>query len=154
MLQIMKNTEGAEMAIVKEGDTIRVHYTGKLEDGTVFDTSEDGASMEFKVGKGELLKAFEQGVVGMSVGETKTIQIPAEEAYGLRKDEMVFEFDRSRAAENFEAEIGQQLQMYRADGQPVSITVVGKSEKSFTMDCNHPLAGKDLIFDVRLEEIL
>ncbi len=142
------------MTMVKEGDTVRVHYTGKLEDGTVFDTSEDGASMEFKVGEGELLKAFEQGVIGMAVGETKTILIPAEEAYGPRKDEMVFEFDRSRAPENFEAEIGQQLQMYRADGQAVNITVVGKSEKSFTMDCNHPLAGKDLTFDVRLEEIL
>ena len=142
------------MASVKKGDTVRVHYTGKLEDGTVFDTSEDGASMEFKVGEGELLKAFEQGIVGMSVGETKTIQIPAAEAYGPRKDEMVFEFDRSRAPENFNAEIGQQLQMYRADGQAVNITVIGKSEKSFTMDCNHHLAGKDLTFDVRLEEIL
>jgi len=142
------------MAIAKEGDTVRVHYTGKLEDGTVFDTSEDGASMEFKVGAGELLKAFEQGVVGMAVGETKTIQIPADQAYGPRKEEMVFEFDRARAPENFEAEIGQQLQMYRADGQPVNITVIGKSEKSFTMDCNHALAGKDLTFDVRLEEIL
>lgn len=142
------------MAIAKEGDTVRVHYTGKLEDGTVFDTSEDGASMEFKVGEGELLKAFEQGVVGMAIGETKTIRILADEAYGPRKDEMVFEFDRSRASENFDAEIGQQLQMYRADGKPVNITVIGKSEKSFTMDCNHSLAGKNLIFDVRLEEIL
>ena len=68
--------------------------------------------------------------------------------------EMVFEFDRARAPENFDAEIGQRLQMYRADGQPVNITVIGKSEKAFTMDCNHDLAGKDLIFDVRLEEIL
>jgi len=142
------------MANAKEGDTVRVHYTGKLEDGTVFDTSEDGASMEFKIGAGELLKAFEEGVAGMAIGETKTIQIPAEEAYGPRKDEMVFEFDRTRAPENFDAEIGQELQMYRADGKPVTLTVIGKSEKSFTMDCNHSLAGKNLTFDVRLEEIL
>jgi len=142
------------MANAKEGDTVRVHYTGKLEDGTVFDTSEDGASMEFKIGAGELLKAFEEGVTGMAIGETKTIQIPAEEAYGPRKDEMVFEFDRTRAPENFDAEIGQELQMYRADGKPVTLTVIGKSEKSFTMDCNHSLAGKNLTFDVRLEEIL
>jgi len=142
------------MANVKEGDTVRVHYTGKLEDGTVFDTSEDGASMEFKVGSGDLLKAFEQAVIGMSIGDKKTIKIPMEEAYGPRKDEMVFEFDRARAPENFDAEIGQELQMYRADGKPVNITVIAKSEKSFTMDCNHALAGKDLIFDVRLEEIL
>ena len=142
------------MAIAKEGDTVRVHYTGKLEDGTVFDTSEDGASMEFKVGTGELLKAFEKGVIGMSIGEKKTIKIPMEEAYGPRKDEMVFEFDKARAPENFDAEIGQELQMFRADGKPVNITVIAKSEKSYTMDCNHALAGKDLVFDVRLEEIL
>lgn len=142
------------MAIAKKGDTVRVHYTGKLEDGTVFDTSKEGASMEFKIGDGELLKAFEQGVVGMSLGETKTIHIPMEEAYGPRKDEMVFEYDRSRAPENFDAEIGQQLQMFRADGKPVNLTVIGKSEKSFTMDCNHELAGKNLTFDVSLEEIL
>jgi len=142
------------MAIAKKGDTVRVHYTGKLEDGTVFDTSEDGASMEFKVGSGELLKAFEKAVIGMSIGDKKTIKISMEEAYGPRKEEMVFEYDRARAPENFDAEIGQQLQMYRADGKPVNITVIAKSEKSFTMDCNHALAGKDLIFDVRLEEIL
>ena len=142
------------MAIAKEGDTVRVHYTGKLEDGTVFDTSEDGASLEFKVGSGDLLKAFEQGVIGMSIGEKKTIKIPMEEAYGPRKEEMIFEFDKARAPENFDAEIGQELQMYRADGKPVNITVIAKSEKSYTMDCNHALAGKDLTFDVRLEEIL
>lgn len=142
------------MTIAKEGDTVRVHYTGKLEDGTVFDTSEDGASIEFKVGAGELLKAFERGVIGMSIGDKKTIKIPMEEAYGPRKDEMVFEYDRARAPENFDAEIGQKMQMYRADGKPVNITVIAKSDKSFKMDCNHDLAGKDLIFDVRLEEIL
>jgi len=154
ILHDMQITGGGYMANAKEGDTVRVHYTGKLEDGTVFDTSEDGASMEFKIGAGELLKAFEEGVAGMAIGETKTIQIPAEEAYGPRKDEMVFEFDRTRAPENFDAEIGQELQMYRADGKPVTLTVIGKSEKSFTMDCNHSLAGKNLTFDVRLEEIL
>lgn len=154
ILHDMQITGGGYMANAKVGDTVRVHYTGKLEDGTVFDTSEDGASMEFKIGTGELLKAFEEGVVGMAIGETKTIQIPAEEAYGPRKDEMVFEFDRTRAPENFDAEIGQELQMYRADGKPVTLTVIGKSEKSFTMDCNHSLAGKNLTFDVRVEEIL
>jgi len=142
------------MAIAKEGDTVRVHYTGKLEDGTVFDTSENGASLEFKVGSGDLLKAFEQGVIGMSIGEKKTIKIPMEEAYGPRREEMIFEFDKARAPENFDAEIGQELQMYRADGKPVNITVIAKSEQSYTMDCNHALAGKDLIFDVRIEEIL
>ena len=154
ILHIWRYGKGQEMAVAKEGDTVRVHYTGRFEDGTVFDTSEDGASMEFKIGTGELLKAFEQGVIGMAIGESKTIFIPAAEAYGPRNNEMVFEFDRSRAPENFDAEIGQQLQMYRADGKPVNLTVISKSEKSFTMDCNHALAGKNLIFDVTLEEIL
>jgi peptidylprolyl isomerase len=142
------------MSIAKEGDTVRVHYTGKLEDGTVFDTSEDGASMEFKIGSGDLLKTFEQGIIGMSVGDKKTIHIPMAEAYGPRKDEMIFEFDMARAPEGFAPEIGQELEMYRADGKAVNITVIAKSEKSYTMDCNHSLAGKDLTFDVRLEEIL
>jgi len=142
------------MAIAKEGDTVRVHYTGKLEDGTVFDTSEDGASMEFKIGSGDLLKVFEQGIIGMSIGDKKTLNIPMEEAYGPRKDEMVFEYDMARAPQDFAPEIGQELQMYRADGKPVNLRVIGKSEKSYTMDCNHALAGKDLTFDVRLEEIL
>jgi len=142
------------MAVAKEGDTVRVHYTGRFEDGTVFDTSEDGASMEFKIGTGELLKAFEQGVVGMAVGEAKTIFIPAAEAYGPRNEDMVFEFDRARAPENFDAEIGQQLQMYRADGMPIVVTVLEKTETGFVMDSNHPLAGKNLIFEVTLEEIV
>lgn len=140
------------MAIVKKGDTIRIHYTGKLEDGTVFDSSEGGASLEFKVGGGVFLKGLEEGVIGMSPGESKTILM--EQAYGPRNEEMVFEFDRKRAPENFNPSLGQQLQMYRADGKPVMVTVVGISETSFTMDCNHSLAGKNLIFDITLEEIV
>ncbi len=142
------------MAIVKEGDTIRVHYTGKFEDGTVFDSSEGGASLEVRLGGGSFIPGFEEGVIGMSTGETKTIFIPMEKGYGLRNKDMVFEFDRSKAPENFNPQVGQQLQMYRADGVPVMVTVVALSEKSVTMDCNHPLAGKNLIFDITLEEIL
>lgn len=142
------------MAQVKTGDTIRIHYTGKIEDGTVFDSSEGGASLEFTVGKGDFLKALEDGVIGMDIGEARIIKIPMEEAYGPYMNEKVFEFDRSKAPENFEPEIGQQLQMYRADGMPMLVTVLRKSDKAVTMDCNHPLAGKDLTFDVVLEEIV
>lgn len=141
------------MAIVKEGDKVKVHYTGKLNDGTVFDSSEGKDPMEFTVGKGEYFAALEQGVIGMSPGESKTIRIPVEQAYGPHKEEMVFEFDRTRAPENFDPAIGQRVQMYRADGLPVTVTVVGISETAFTMDCNHSLAGKDLIIDVTLMEI-
>jgi len=142
------------MATVKQGDIIKIHYTGKLEDGTVFDSSEGGNPMEFTVGDGEVIPGLEQGVAGMSVGESRTITVPMEQAYGPRNDARVFELDKAKAPENFNGEIGQQLQMFRADGMAVTVTVVGVSEKTFTMDCNHPLAGKTLIFETTLVKIL
>ncbi|MBI1810820.1 MAG: peptidylprolyl isomerase [Nitrospirae bacterium] len=142
------------MAKVKEGDTISIHYTGKLEDGTVFDSSEGGAPLEFKVGGGAFLKGLEDGAIGMGIGDEKTIRIPAEEGYGIYMKEKVFEFGRDRAPENFDSEIGQQLQMYRADGMPITVKVTGKTEKAFIMDCNHPWAGKNLVFEIKLVEIL
>ena len=142
------------MATVKQGDTIKMHYTGKLEAGTVFDSSDESNPLEFTIGEGEVIAGLEQGVVGMSVGESRTITIPMEQAYGPRNDARVFELDKAKAPENFNGEIGQQLQMYRADGMAITVTVVGVSEKSFTMDCNHPLAGKTLIFDTTLVKIL
>ncbi|MFZ6017914.1 MAG: FKBP-type peptidyl-prolyl cis-trans isomerase [Nitrospirota bacterium] len=142
------------MAVVKEGDMVRVHYTGKFDDGTVFDSSEDSTPMEFTVGKGEVFQRVDEGIIGMNPGDIKTIRIPMEEAYGPHMEERVFEFDRKRAPEGFDPVIGQVVQMYRADGLPVRATVIGKSETSFTMDCNHPLSGKDLIFDITLIEIV
>jgi FKBP-type peptidyl-prolyl cis-trans isomerase 2 len=142
------------MAAVKEGDTVRIHYTGKLEDGTVFDSSEGSASLELKLGKGEVLPGLEKGLIGMNIGESKTIRIGAEQGYGLHQKERVFEYDRNRLPEDFEPETGKQMNMFRADGMPVQVTVAGVSETSVTLDCNHPLAGKDLVFDVTLEEIL
>ncbi len=142
------------MSIVKQGDTIRIHYVGKFENGVVFDSTEEDSALQLTLGSGEYLAAFEQGVIGMKAGESKTIHIPAENAYGLRDEQKVFEFSRERAPEDFNPEIGQELQMFRADGHPISVTVTGKSDKSFTMDCNHPLAGKNLIFEITLEEIV
>jgi peptidylprolyl isomerase len=142
------------MASVKIGDTVRIRYNGKLEDGSVFDSSEGGASLEFKVGDGEFLAGLEQGVLEMNVGEAKTIRIPAGQGYGLHQKERVFEYDRDRLPQDLKIEVGQQFQMYRADGQPVTVMIVGLSGKKVTLDCNHPLAGKDLIFDITLEEIV
>jgi len=142
------------MAAVKEGDTIRIHFIGKLEDGSVFDSSEGGASLEIKLGGGEFLEGLEKGVIGMNAGEKKTVRIPAEKGYGPHIKERVFEWDKSRLPGDSNPVIGQQLQMYRADGQPVLVTVIGISDTTYTMDCNHPLAGKNLIFDITLEEIL
>ncbi|MCL4458048.1 MAG: peptidylprolyl isomerase [Nitrospirae bacterium] len=141
------------MSTVKDGDTIVIHYTGKLEDGTVFDSSEGGNPLEFKVGDGELIPGLEQGVIGMAGGETKVITIPAELGYGPREEERVFEFSKDKIGANIDLEIGQQVQMFRADGMPIMATIIGKSETSYAMDCNHPLAGKTLIFETRLLEI-
>lgn len=142
------------MAKVKEGDTIRIHYVGKLEDGTVFDSSEGGASLEIKLGQGEFIKGLEEGVIGMEPGETKIIGMTADMAYGPHIKEKVFEFHKDRAPQDFNPEIGQQYQMYRADGMPIVVTVLEKTETGYVMDCNHPLAGKDLVFEVTLDEIV
>lgn len=142
------------MATVKEGDRVKVHYTGKLEDGTIFDSSRDGTPLEFTVGKAELIKGFDRGVIGMSAGESKTIKISAEDAYGPHNKERVFEFNRDRSPRDFDPPIGQQVHMQRVDGQPVVVTVIDKSDKSFTMDSNHPMAGKNLTFDITLVEIV
>lgn len=142
------------MAKVKEGDTIRIHYVGKLEDGTVFDSSEGGASLEIKLGQGEFIRGLEEGVIGMEPGETKSIFMTADKAYGPHIKEKVFEFHKDRAPQDFNPEIGQQYQMYRADGMPIVVTVQEKTETGYIMDCNHPLAGKNLIFEVTLDEIV
>ena len=142
------------MAQVREGDIIRIHYVGRLEDGTVFDSSEGGASLEIKLGKGEFIKGLEEGVIGMTPGETKNIFMTAENAYGPHSREKIFEFHKDRAPQDFNPEVGQQYQMYRADGMPIVVTVLEKTETGFVMDSNHPLAGKNLTFEVTLEEIV
>ncbi len=141
------------MSVVKQGDVIRIHFTGKLEDGTVFDSSDGGASLELKVGSGEFLAGLEQGVLGMKPGEQKTVRMNAEDAYGPHHPERVFQWDRARLGE-MQPAVGQQLQLYRADGAPVIVTVLGLTDTTVTMDCNHPLAGKNLVFDITLEEIV
>jgi peptidylprolyl isomerase len=142
------------MATVSEGDTIRIHYVGKLDDGTVFDSSEGGASLELKLGKGEFIAGLEKGVLGMSIGERRTLSIPPEEGYGPHHGERVFEYDRSKLPEGFVPVVGQKMQLYRADGQPIQVTITGFSDTKVMMDCNHPLAGKHLIFEITLEEIV
>ena len=142
------------METVKEGDTIVIEYKGKLEDGTVFDSTEGKNPLEFTVGEGEVIPGLEKGVIGMAQGESRTIVIHAEEGYGQRLKERVCELDKKRVPENFHPGVGQQLQMYRADGLPIMGTVVTMSGTSFTMDYNHPLAGKTLIFETTLLEIL
>lgn len=142
------------MQKAKKGDTVIISYIGRLEDGTVFDSTENRNPLEFTVGEGELIPGLEQGIIGMMPGESRTIMIPMEMGYGPHLKERVCELDRKRIPQGVQPEVGQQLQLYRADGLPVMGTVIGKSETSFTMDYNHPLAGKTLIFETRLLEIV
>jgi peptidylprolyl isomerase len=141
------------MAQAKNGDTVKVHYTGKLDDGTVFDTSADREPLQFTIGEGQLIPDFEQAIVGMSPGETKNIQIPSDRAYGPHHEEMVMVVNRSEFPNDLKPEVDQRLQVRQPDGQSFAVTVTDVSESKVTLDGNHPLAGKDLTFDIQLAEI-
>jgi peptidylprolyl isomerase len=141
------------MAQAKTGDTVKVHYTGKLEDNTIFDTSEGREPLQFTIGEGRLIPDFEQAVVGMKPGETKTINVPPERAYGPHLEEMVMVVNRQDIPEDLKPEVNQRLQVQQADGQACIVTVTSVSDSSVTLDGNHPLAGKQLTFDIQLAEI-
>jgi peptidylprolyl isomerase len=134
------------------GTTVRVHYTGRLEDDRVFDSSTGGEPLEFTVGEGRVIPGFEQAVVGMQVGEKRTITIPPEQAYGPRDDEMIAEVERDKFPPDIAPEVGQQLQM-KQQGQTYIVTVAEVTDETVKLDANHPLAGKELIFDVELVEV-
>ena len=142
------------MAQAKHGDTVKVHYTGKLEDGTVFDTSINRDPLQFTIGEGQIIPGFEQAVVGMNPGESKTTKVPADKAYGSHHKEEVLVVDRNQFPVDLKPEVGQKLQIRRTDGQTSVVTVTDVSESSVTLDANHPLAGKDLTFDIQLIEIV
>jgi len=141
------------MAQAKTGDTVKVHYTGKMDDGTVFDTSAEGEPLQFKIGEGQLIVDFEQAVVGMNPGESKTVQIPSDRAYGPHHAEIVLVVDRSYFPNDMEPKVDQRLRMQQQDGQSFAVMVTDVSETKVTLDANHPLAGKDLTFDIQLMEI-
>jgi peptidylprolyl isomerase len=141
------------MTQAKNGDTVKVHYTGKLNDGTVFDSSADGEPLEFIIGEGQLIQDFEEAVIGMNPGESKTVQIPSNNAYGPHREEMLIVIDRSKFPEGLEPRIDQQLQVRHPNGQESVVKVVDISDTNVTLDANHPLAGEDLTFEIQLTEI-
>ena len=141
------------MAHVKSGDTVKVHYTGKLDDGTVFDTSRQREPIKFEVGRGQVVPGFDEAVVGMDVSESKTVTIPAEKAYGPHKEEMVVEVDRSQFPEELSPEVGQRLEVQTSDGNPLTVMVSAMEGSKVTLDANHPLAGKELTFEIELVEV-
>ncbi len=142
------------MAQAKSGDTVIVHYTGKLDDGTVFDTSIAREPLQFTIGEEQLIPGFEQAVIGMSEGETKTIKIPAGEAYGPYREELILTVERNKLPLHFQPRKGQRLQIRQANGRIAFVYVIEVTESTITLDANHPLAGKDLTFDIQLLKIL
>jgi len=141
------------MAQAKQGDTVKINYTGKLDDGTVFDTTKGREPLKFKIGEGKIIPGFEQGVIGMKPGESKSIKIPADKAYGPHRKEMVTSVPRTQFPPDIKPEVGQQLQIRQPNGQTIIVSVSDVSESTVSLDANHPLAGKDLTFDLQLVEI-
>lgn len=139
---------------VLQGDTIRIHYTGTLEDGSVFDSSDGREPLQFTVGSGQVIPGFDNAVLGLDPGDERTVTIPADEAYGQVRDDMVVQATRDQLPEGLEPELGDQLQLTTPDGQPIPVTVTDMDDETLTLDANHPLAGKDLTFAIRLEEIV
>lgn len=144
------------MQTAKKGDKVKVHYHGKLTDGTTFDSSEGRTPLEFEVGSGQVIPGFDDGVTGLAVGEKRTVEIPADQAYGPVSENHIFDFPKTQFPEEMipELQVGMPLQMQTETGQPVQVTVKEVKEDSVVLDANHPLAGKDLIFDIELVEIV
>jgi len=149
------------MAQAKEGDKVKVHYTGRLKGGVFFDSSEcaeqecgcDAEPLEFTIGEGEVIPGFEKGVIGMSVGEAKTFTIPVDDAYGKRNEEMVVAVERSHVPADMTPEVGMRLEVTQEDGQEFPVVITEVTETHVTLDANHPLAGRDLTFEIKLVEI-
>jgi peptidylprolyl isomerase len=141
------------MAQAKMNDTVVLHYTGSFTDGSVFDSSVDREPFEFTIGQGTVIPGLENGVVGMNEGESKTLNIRAEEAYGLHRQDLLTVIERSKIPANIDLQIGMVLQARAPDGGATSVIVRDMNGENVTLDFNHPLAGKELIFEVKLVKI-
>lgn len=141
------------MQQVKNGDTVKVHYTGRLTDGEVFDSSDGKEPLEFEVGSGMVIKGFDDGVMGMSVGDKKTINIHVNDAYGPKNEEMLIEFSKDRFPPDMVPEVGMPLTMSNGSGQNFRVIITEVKDDAVMLDANHPLAGEDLVFDLELVEI-
>jgi len=138
------------MAQAKQGDSVKVHYTGKLDDGTVFDSSADREPLEFTVGGGQVIPGFDQAVDGMAVGDKKTVRIEAEQAYGPHNPEMTLQVPRSDLPADLVPTPGMQLQASQEGGHSLIVTITEVADEQVTLDANHPLAGKALTFELEL----
>ena len=141
------------MQQVKQGDKVKVHYHGRLTSGETFDKSEGREPLEFEVGSGMVIKGFDEGLLGMAVGDKKTIEIPVEDAYGAKDPEAIIEFPIDRFPPNIKPEVGMQLAMNNGAGQQMPVVIVEVKPDAVVLDANHQLAGQDLVFDLELVEI-
>jgi peptidylprolyl isomerase len=137
---------------IKKGDTIKVNYTGRFENGDVFDSSEGHEPLKFTVGSGQLIRGFEEAVIGMSVGETQTVTIEPEKGYGVRNDELIVDLPKTAVPEEMAIEPGMHVELMDQDGNPVPAQIAEILDDVVKMDINHPLAGKNLVFDIELVE--
>lgn len=142
------------MSTATTGDTVRVHYTGRLDDDSVFDSSEGRDPIEFTLGSGEVIAGFEQAILGMEPGEEKTATVPADEAYGEHREDLIVSLERSTMPEQLDPEVGQELQMRDASGNSFAVRVTEIDDETVTVDANHPLAGQELTFDIELVDIV
>ncbi|RYY17317.1 MAG: peptidylprolyl isomerase [Chitinophagaceae bacterium] len=141
------------MQQVKSGDTVRVHYHGKLNDGSTFDSSEGREPLEFKVGEGQVIQGFDNALVDMKVGEKKTVNIPVDQAYGQRNDDMMMEYPKTEFPADMQPQVGLELQMSDNMGNVFPVVIAEVNEETVLLDANHPLAGEDLTFDIELVSI-
>lgn len=142
------------MAQAAIGDTVQIHYNGKLRDGTVFDSSEGRDPLQFTIGEKTIIPKLEDSVVGMETGDTATVEIAADDAYGPHRPEAVQTVERSMIPEHIDLTIGTQLQATAQSGQTIVLTVKEANDATVTLDGNHPLAGEDLIFEIEVVEIV
>jgi len=138
---------------VKKGDTVKVHYTGTLDNGEIFDTSKEREPLEFTLGQGQLIPGFEKAVIGLSVGDSTKVEIPSTEAYGEERGDLIINVPKDQLPDEVTPEIGMQLQVNQPDGQPIPVRITEISESELTLNANHPLAGEDLKFEIELVAI-
>ncbi|MBM9513301.1 peptidylprolyl isomerase [Desulfogranum marinum] len=141
------------MTQAKSGDNVTIHYTGKLADGTIFDSSEGREPLPFIIGKGQVIEGFEEAVIGMKLGEAKTVTIPSEKAYGPRNEQMIINVPIDQVPPDITPEVGMQLELMNEANQPVIVRITQITEEHVSLDANPPLAGKDLTFDIELVTI-
>lgn len=141
------------MSKAKDGDTVKVHYTGTLENGEVFDTSQEREPLEFQLGQGQLIPGFEKAVIGMSEGDSTTVDIPSDEAYGEVREDLVITVPKDQLPDDVEPQVGMQLQVNQQNGQPIPVRITEIKDEELVLDANHPLAGKDLTFEIELLEV-